>query len=93
MDRKAHNFITKVLYGKEYDWIHAIKDAPVKNLGFKHRAAMHDEETNLLLILISKDLTVYFVSQLHDMCDKYGRDARETQTTAKKRRLKQQKQE
>lgn len=85
MDRKAHEYVTEKLYGQPFSFVHAVKDRSVKSLGFKHRSAMHDEETALLLTLISGDLAVYFVSQLHDMCDKYGRDARETQTTAKKR--------
>ena len=69
MRRKAHNFVTKCLYGKDYVWVHEVKDLPVRSLGFKHRAAMHDHDTAVLLVLIGKDLGVYDVSVLHDACD------------------------
>jgi len=59
-----------VLLGKDYNWLHEVKDLPVRSLGFKHRAAMHDHDTALLLALLSRDLDVYVASIIHDACDK-----------------------
>ena len=73
-NRKAHNFITKLLLGKDYNWVHALKDLPAGSLGFKHRCALHDHETALLLFLITKDPKVYFASILHDVLDKVCSD-------------------
>lgn len=78
--RKAHNFITKRLLGKDYAWLHEVKDLPARSLGFKHRVAMHDHETAILLALISRDPKVYFASILHDACDKMS--------TERKRKIK-----
>lgn len=50
--------------------MHRLKDLPVRSFGFKHRAAMHDGETALLLLLLSRSWDVYWSSILHDLCDK-----------------------
>jgi len=42
----------------------------VRTFGFKHRYAMHDSETALLLYLLSGKASVYVVSVLHDAVDK-----------------------
>jgi len=73
-NRKAHNFITKLLLGKDYNWIHELKDLPARSLGYKHRCALHDHETALLLLLVTRDPNAYFASILHDVLDKICSD-------------------
>lgn len=81
---KVHCWITKLLLGNSYSYIHRLKDLPAGSLGFKHRCALHDHETALLLFLITKDPGAYFASILHDVLDKVCSDFKKKK---RKRRL------
>jgi hypothetical protein len=70
--RKEHVALDRLLLGKTYERIHLMKDKPSKWMGSKHRKALHDPVSNLLLALIEypKDPTRAFLSgQLHDLLD------------------------
>jgi DNA-directed RNA polymerase subunit M/transcription elongation factor TFIIS len=73
VNHKAHCWLDRQLIGQEFPWVHTIKDLPVRTFGFKHRYAMHDSETALLLYLLSGKASVYVVSVLHDAVDKASR--------------------
>jgi hypothetical protein len=70
--RKEHVALDRLVFGKTYGRIHQIKDSPSKWMGSKHRKALHDPVSNLLLALIEypRDPTRAFLSaQLHDLVD------------------------
>jgi hypothetical protein len=70
--RKEHLALDRLLIGKTYERIHKAKDKPSKWMGSRHRKALHDPISNLLLALIEypKDPASAFLSaQLHDLVD------------------------
>jgi hypothetical protein len=70
--RKTHLALDRLVFGKTYDKVHHIKDKPSKWMGSKHRKALHDPVSNLVLALIEypRDPTRAFLSaQLHDLID------------------------
>lgn len=41
-NRRLHRYTSQLLFGKSFDSIHQILDAPVKILGRRHRILFHD---------------------------------------------------
>jgi hypothetical protein len=70
--RKTHLALDKLLLDKAYEKIHETKDKPSRWMGSKHRRALHDPLSNLILALIEypKDpASAFFSAQLHDLVD------------------------
>jgi hypothetical protein len=70
--RKEHVALDRLLIGKTYERIHETKDKPSKWMGSRHRKALHDPVSNLLVALIEypHDPTRGFLSgQIHDLVD------------------------
>jgi hypothetical protein len=64
--------IEKLLLGRTYPEVHWLKDNPSKWMGSKHRKALHDLPSNLLVAVIEypRDPARAFLSaQLHDLLD------------------------
>ena len=64
--RKYHNRLS----GKEYDYVHAAKDAASKILGKSHRRVGHDHLTNLALVMKKGDPNAFLEGEKHDYVDK-----------------------
>ncbi len=71
-DRKTHLALDRLLLGKEYNKVHAIKDAPSQWLGPSHRRLFHDPASDLLVAITAypdDPLGAYASALFHDTAD------------------------
>ena len=68
-DLKTHEMICQALLGAPYTIIHQTKDKPSKWYGKGHRKYYHDNQTNMLLALLTKDPKAFAAGVLHDFLD------------------------
>ena len=81
-DRKTHLSIDRMLLGKQYNRVHALKDAPSQWLGPSHRKLLHDPVSDLLVAMATypnDPLGAYASALFHDAADMAD--------TARKRRM------
>ena len=69
--RWVHNFINKLILGKEYDEVNRFVDFPYFLNPRKHRQWLHDPKTTPILVaLLFKDWKAGLASYLHIKADK-----------------------
>jgi len=74
-DRKTHEELTRRLLGRGYGEVHAIKDAPAKFLGARHRRLFHDHYTNIMLGAMYGP-QAFVAGELHDLLDVVSTEAK-----------------
>ena len=68
---EEHKKITRIITGKDYDWIHKMMDFAVPYLGPRHRIVGHDQETVALAFVLSGgDLGAAIAAEAHILVDK-----------------------
>jgi len=71
-DRKTHLAIDKMIFGTDFDRVHAEKDRPAKILGPSHRRVAHDPLSNIIIAVTqypSDPLRAFVAAQVHDLVD------------------------
>src|SRR2546422_5285554 len=64
--RKAHEYASKIFFGKKFAEVHQAMDSPSKRLGPSHRRLYHSYQSAMLIArMVSSDPAAPFAAILH----------------------------
>jgi len=68
--RRIHSMVTRMLLGKDYEWLHCLIDFPSRWLGKRHRILMHSDVDPLITLVMTGDPDAALAHYLHIKLDR-----------------------